>query len=284
MNIIKSKGSVLLDIFIIFIGSFIASIGVNMFLVHAQLLSGGVTGIALIIQYMTGFKAGLSIFLINIPLFIISYLKLSKSFTFYSAIGMLSLSFSLIITEGFSGIVALNDTLLYCIYGGVLCGIGYGLVFSRNASTGGIDILVMLLRKNFTGDIGKISLILNIIIIAISAFFLGLPKALYTLTSIYIQGLLLDSVVKGLNKKQLMFIITDQEELISAYIMNNLHRGVTLLPAEGGYTSRKRKLLYCIVGLGQMVELKQVILNYDPRAFISIVDVSEVNGKGFRNI
>ncbi|MGM9972886.1 MAG: YitT family protein [Clostridiaceae bacterium] len=284
MNNVLNKYRGILDTIIIIFGCFIASIGVNMFLVHARLLSGGVAGIGLIIQYTTSFKAGFTVFLINIPLFIISYFKLSKSFTFYSAIGMLSQSFFLVLTENFNGIINLNDTLLYCIYGGVLCGIGYGLVFSRNASTGGVDIIVMLIRKFYTGDIGKVSFIVNLIIVSIGGFLLGLPKALYTLLSIYIQGLIVDKVVKGLNRRQLMLIITEEDENIKGYIMNHLHRGVTILPAEGGYTSQKKKLLYCIVSTGQMIELRRAILSLDASAFMSIIDVSEVKGKGFINI
>ncbi len=284
MNTILNKYRGIIDTIVIIFGCFIAAIGVNMFLVHARLLSSGVAGVGLIVQYMTGFKVGFTMFLINIPLFIISYFKLSKSFTFYSAIGMLSQSFFLILTENIGGIINLQDTLLYCIYGGVLCGIGYGLVFTRNASTGGVDIIVMLIRKSYSGDIGKLSFTINLIVVSVGGFFLGLPKALYTLISIYIQGLVIDKVVKGLNRRQLMMIITDQDEDIKGYIMNHLHRGVTILPAEGGYTSHKKKLLYCIVSTGQMIELKRAILSLDARAFMSIIDVSEVKGKGFKNI
>ncbi|SHJ48173.1 Uncharacterized membrane-anchored protein YitT, contains DUF161 and DUF2179 domains [Clostridium amylolyticum] len=284
MNYIKSRKTNIIDVVIIFIGCLIASLGVNVFLVHAKLLSGGATGLALIIQYLTRFKAGYTVFIINIPLFILSYFKLNKSFTYYSAIGMLSLSLSLIITEPLTSSMYLNDTLLYCIYGGVLCGIGYGLVFSRNGSTGGTDIITMLIRKKYTGDIGKVGFILNCIIITVGAAFFGLPKALYTLISIYIQGLVLDKVVKGLYKKQLLLIITEKEEEVMDYIIVSLHRGVTTLPAEGGYTQTQRKMLYCIVTLSQMVELRQTILQIDPKAFISIIDVSEVNGRGFKSI
>lgn len=284
MDYIKSKKTNIFDVIIIFIGCLIASLGVNVFLVHAKLLSGGATGLALIIQYLTGFKAGYTVFIINIPLFILSYFKLSKHFTYYSAIGMLSLSLSLIITEPLTSSIYLNDTLLYCIYGGVLCGIGYGLVFSRNGSTGGTDIITMLIRKKYTGDIGKVGFILNCIIITVGAAFFGLPRALYTLISIYIQGLVLDKVVKGIYKKQLLLIITEKEEEVKEYILVNLHRGVTSLLAEGGYTQAERKMLYCIVSLSQMVELRQTILQIDPKAFISIIDVSEVNGRGFKTI
>ena len=121
----------MLDFIIIFLGCIIASLGVNLFLVNAQLLSGGATGVALILQYLSEIPSGISVFIINIPLFFLSYKMLSKRFTLYTAIGMISLSVALIITKPLSHLVKVEDILLYCIYGGVLCGLGYGLVFSR---------------------------------------------------------------------------------------------------------------------------------------------------------
>ena len=285
MNYIKSKGSYLFDFSIIILGCFIASLGVNLFLTHAKLLSGGATGVALIFQYLFGFKAGYTVFIINLPLFIISYFKLDKKFTLYSAIGMVALSLSLIITEPLSSLIQVNDVLLYCIYGGVLCGIGYGLVFLRNGSTGGTDIITMLIRKKYSNfNIGGLGFILNMIIVVVGAFFFGISKALFTFISIFIQGYVLDRVLKGLNSKNLLLIITDREEEVINYIINDLHRGVTSLLAEGEYTHDMKKMLYCILTPRQMIELKSTIHLIDPKAFITIIDVSEVKGKGFKNI
>ncbi|GFP77829.1 YitT family protein [Clostridium fungisolvens] len=285
MDYIRTRKSYILDILIIVTGCFISSLGINIFLTHAKLLSGGATGVALIIQYLKGFKAGFSVFLINLPLFIISYIKLDKKFTMYSALGMVSLSVSLIITSPFSRIIVLDDILLYCIYGGVLCGIGYGLVFSRNGSTGGTDIITMLIRKKYSNfNIGKLGFTLNLVIVAVGAFFFGIPKALYTLISMFIQSYVLDVMVRGLSRKNLLLILTEREEDVINYIINDLHRGVTSLFAEGEYTHDKKKMLYCIVTTRQMIELKNTIHLVDPKAFLTIIDISEVRGKGFKNI
>lgn len=286
MNYLKSKKDYLLDVIVIILGAFIASIGVNLFLSHAKLLSGGATGVGLIIQYMTGFQAGFSVFIINLPLFIISYFKLNKKFTIYSAIGMVSLSLALIVTSPISHILNINDDiLLYCIYGGVFCGLGYGLVFSRNGSTGGTDIITMLIRQKYSNfNIGSVGFALNLIIISIGAFLFGLPKALYTLISMFIQSFVLDRVIRGVSHKNLLFIITDKEEAVIDYVMNELHRGITSLAAEGEYTHNKKKMLYCILTPRQMIELKRTIHLIDPRAFVTVVDVSEVRGKGFATI
>ena len=282
---ISINKQMIFDFIIIFIGCIIASLGVNLFLVNAQLLSGGATGIALILQYLYNIPSGITMFLINIPLFFISYKMLNKKFTLYSAVGMVSLSISLIITKPLSNIIKVDDLLLYCIYGGVLCGLGYGLVFLRNGSTGGTDIIAMVIRKKYSNfEIGKLSFAINCIIVFISALIFGLPKALYTLISMFIQITLIDKVINGFNSKKLLLILTEKEEDVIQYVIKDMNRGVTSLIAEGEYTHELRKMLYIAVTSSQMVHLKNKILKVDPKAFITIVDVSEVNGKGFYKI
>lgn len=285
MNLIKKNKDFILDVVIIFVGCFIASIGVNLFLSHAKLLSGGATGIALILEYITNFPSGVSVFLINVPLFLLSYKKLSRTFTLYSAIGMTSLSISLLLTKQFSTIIQVDDILLYCLYGGALCGIGYGLVFLRNGSTGGTDIITMLIRQKHSNfKIGSVGFSLNCAIVILGALIFGLPRALYTLISIFTQGLVLDQMLKGFSSKKLLLILTEKEDEIINYIIKDLHRGVTTLPARGEFTDSNKRMLYCLVTTRQMIELKSTILSIDSKAFISILDVSEVKGKGFTNL
>ena len=285
MKLIVDKKEFALDVILIFIGGFIASLGVNLFLTHAELLSGGATGIALIFEYMSGFPAGFTVFILNLPLFYLSYKKLNRNFTLYSAVGMMSLSLSLIITKPLSKFINVDDILLYCIYGGALCGIGYGIIFLRNGSSGGTDIITMLIRKKYSNfNIGSVGFSLNFLIVIIGAIIFGVPKALYTLISIFIQGVVLDRVLKGFSSKKLMLILTEKEDDIINYIIKDLHRGVTTLNARGEFTDSDRRMLYCVVTTRQMITLKSSILAKDPKAFISILDISEVKGRGFQNI
>lgn len=276
----------IVDIFFIFLGCMIASLGVNLFLVHAKLLSGGATGIALILEYTLKVPAGIVVLFINIPLIIISYKKLEKAFTIYTTIGMLCLSASLIITKSLASFINMeNDLLIFCIYGGVLCGIGYGIVFLRHGSTGGIDIVTMLIRKKYSNfNIGSLGFYQNLIIVVIGAIIFGIPQALYTLISLFVQSFVLDRMLKGFNSKKLLLILTRKEEEIIDYVIKDLNRGVTSIFTEGEYTHKKQKMLYCIVSSHQMVELKSVVHCIDPGAFITIIDTSEVRGKGFLNI
>lgn len=279
--LIKSK-NFYVDILVIIIGSFISSLGVNLFLSNAKLLSGGVTGIALILQYLWEVPSGVTVFLLNIPLFFVSYKYLNKRFTIYTAIGMLSFSTALMITKPLSTLVQVDDMLLYCIYGGVLSGIGSGLIFYRNGSTGGTDIITMVIRKKYSNfDIGQVGFAFNLIIVTVSIFIFGLPRALYTLISMFITSTILDKVLNGFTSKKLLLILTEKEDDIINYVIKDMNRGITALMAEGGYTRDKKRLLYVAVTTSQMISLKTKILRVDPKAFITIIDVSEVKGKGF---
>ena len=196
---------------------------------------------------------------------------------------MLSFSTALILTKPLSSFVNVDDILLYCIYGGVINGIGSGLVFSRNGSTGGTDIITMVIRKKYPSfEIGAVNFYFNLIIVAIGALIFGLPQALYTLISMYIQGFTIDKVINGFTSKKLFLVLTDREKDIIDFVLKDMHRGITSLMAEGEFTGHKRKLLYVAVTTSQMISLRRKILNIDPNAFITIVDVSEVKGNGFQ--
>lgn len=259
----------------------------NLFLSHAKLLSSGITGIALTIEYTLGMPSGIGIIVLNIPLLILSYKKLDKSFTIFTTIGMLCLSFSLILTKPLSNLIQLDDALLYCIYGGILYGTGLGLIFLRNGSTAGIDIIIMLIRKKYSNsnfNIGSLGFIINLLIVAVGAIIFGIPQALYTLISLFIQSIVIDKILKGFCSKKLLLILTEKEEDIINYVIKELKRGITALYAEGEYTHQSKRMLYCIVTSRQMIQMKQAICTIDPACFITIVDTSEVRGKGFKDI
>ena len=283
-DLIKSK-SFYIDVLVIIIGSLIYSIGVNLFLSQAKLLSGGVTGIALIIQYLANIPSGITIFIINIPLFFISYKFLSKRFTLYTAIGMVSFSCALVLTKPFSNLVKVDDILLYCLYGGIFNGLGAGLIFYRNGSMGGTDILTMTIRKKYSNlEIGKVNFAFNLIIISIAACIFGLQQALYTLISMFLSGIVLDKVLNGFTSKKLFLVLTNKDEDIINYVIKDMHRGITSITAQGGYTKDEKKLLYIAVTKSQMISLRNRILKMDPHAFITILDASEIKGKGFQTI
>lgn len=273
----------IIDLLFTISGGVLCSIAVNMFLVKANLLGGGVTGLALISQYLLKVPAGYMIFLLNVPIFIISVKYMDKKFTIYSLVGIITFSLSLIITRPISNVLQINDQLLYCLYGGVINGIGGGIVFSHHGSLGGFDIISILIKRKYSNlDIGKISFGINLIIVCVGALVFGLPSALYTLIAMYVTTIVIDYIVKGLNRTKSIFIITDKEGEISEFIMQKLGRGVTYLYGEGAYTKDYKKILYCIVPSAQLPELKKIVTSIDNKAFIAISDASEIHGRGFK--
>ncbi|MBV1821394.1 YitT family protein [Bacteroidales bacterium MSK.15.36] len=274
------------NIFFIILGSLISAIGINTFIVNASLLSGGVSGLALILEYTLDIPTGYSVLLINLPLLYLSYKKMDTKFTINTIIGSVSLSIMLILTRPLQKAVVLDDILLLCIYGGILNGIGVGLSFSNQGSTGGLDIVSSVIKKKYENfDIGKISFAFNFLIVVAGAFIFNIKIALYTLVSMYLTATMVDKVVKGFdNKEKLIFIITEKEVEVSKWIMDALGRGVTFLNGEGAYTAKEKRVLYCVVSLSQLPQLKHMVKQIDNHAFISILDVSEVQGKGFKKI
>lgn len=265
------------------LGCFITAIGINMFLVNAHLLSGGVSGIALILQYTLKFPAGISFLVINLPLLLLSYKIMGKKFTAMTMIGTIAFSIAIDVTAPFQNLLKLKDTIILCVYGGVLSGLGMGLVLSNYGSTGGLDILSAIIKKKHENfEFGTTSFIINMIIVSVGAVFFGIYSALYTLFSIYISSFVIDRVLKGFSRQKLVMIITNEEKKISDNIMYSLKRGVTFLYGEGAYTGKKRMIIYCVVSLNQLPLLKNVVTQTDKNSFISVIDISEVQGEGFK--
>lgn len=280
INTIFNKQNIKNAIFVI-IGCLISAIGVNMFLVNAKLFSGGVSGLAILIQYASKFPAGYTVLLANIPLLVLSYKKLNKRFTIYSTLGTVSLSVFLLLTKNLSSIVTIQDTILFCVYGGVLTGVGAGLAYSNHGSEGGMNIIVILVKKKYDSfDVGQLGFTVNCVIVFLGMLLNGIPIALYTLMSMYIAATVTDKMIHGLSRKKVLLIITDKEDEVCEYIKNSKHHGVTILNGKA-LTGKERKVIYCIVHVSRLPAFKYAVQKIDENALISIIDASEVDGKGF---
>jgi len=281
-NTIFNKQNIKNAVFVI-AGCFVSAIGVNMFLVSAKLFSGGLSGIAILIQYALKFPTGYTVLLGNIPLLALSYRKLNKRFTAYSTIGTVSLSVFLLLTKNLGSIVTVHDTLLFCVYGGVLTGVGAGVAYSNHGSEGGMNIIVMLVKKKYDSfDVGQLGFIVNCIIVFFGMLLNGISVALYTLMSMYISAFVTDKMIHGLSRKKVLLIITDKENEVCEYISTHMHRGATLLNGKA-LTGQERNVIYCIVHVSKLPELKFAVLKIDGDALISIIDAAEVDGKGFNS-
>lgn len=269
-------------LFILF-GDLLCAMAVNLFFVPNRLLSGGVGGISILIQYLTDIPAGIMMFIINIPIFIYGFKRVDKDFALYGFISMVSLSTLLTLTRGLSETIYVDDILLAAVFGGVINGVGMGLLFRNRSSQGGFDIIAVSLKKKFNMNIGSALMGFNFIIITLSSLIFGYKKAMYTLISMYIAYNVVDQMQMGFNRRKNVIIISEKSEEISMEIIKRLHRGVTFLEGRGAYTKEDKEVIYCIVTSRQVAVLKDIVESIDPKAFLTINDVVEVMGRGFKN-
>ncbi|MCB2291885.1 YitT family protein [Clostridium sp. CS001] len=273
-------------IILIVLGSLIMAVGINLFIIPNKLLSGGISGIGLMLQYIFSIPMGVTILILNIPLLILSILKINKKFTMFTILGTISLSVFLIITAPLNKMLAPVEEsyrLLYCIYGGVLSGIGSGIVFSNEGSTGGMDIVAIYAKKKYDIEVGMMSFIINFLIVAVGSVMFDFKVGLYTLIAMYITATVMEKIINGLSRRKMLLIVSEKEKEVSVAIMNSFNRGVTILYGEGAYTSNRKDVMYCVVSLGQLPQIKRVIKDIDNKAFISIIDIAEVQGNGFKS-
>lgn len=275
---------ILRKIIFIVVGNLFCSIAFNVFFIPNKLLSGGVGGIGIIIQYLTGFPTGISLFLINIPIFIIGAKMIDREFAIFGFISMFIFSSLLTATRGIGQHFIIDDILLASVFGGVFNGIGMGLMFRNRVSQGGFDIIAAVLRKKYNVNIGTGLMAVNTIIISLSSLLFGYKSAMYTLISMYIGYQVLDKVQMGLNVRKNVVIVSDKSEELADAIIKKLKRGVTFLEGVGGYTNEDKKVIYCIVTSRETARLKAIVDEIDPYAFFTVNDVVEVRGRGFKNI
>lgn len=269
-------------IIMIMIGGTLSGISFNVFIMPHKLLSGGISGIALISSYLFGFSPGIMIFVLNIPIFLFGIKYVDKEFIILSLIGMTAFSVFIDVFSFLKTMIYIDDVMLSCIFGGILNGVGMGIVFRNRASQGGIDIISVIVKKYWSINLGSTSLIINFIIVSFAAIiFNNLMIAMYTLISMYVASTVLDKVQEGFDVRKSVMIISEKEHEVGKEILKRLHRGVTYLEGEGAYTGNKKKVIYCIVTLNQLAKLKQIVREIDSNAFITVSDTTEVSGQGF---
>lgn len=279
-----SPGEVLKKLFFIFLGGLLCSIAFNGFFIPAKLLSGGVGGISILAQYLTGVSSGIFVFVINIPIFIIGFKHLDRDFIFFSFISMFVLSFLLTVTSKINQHFVIDDILLSAVFGGIFNGIGMGLMFRNRTCQGGLDIIAAILKRKYNLNIGTGLMMVNTVIISLSSILLGYKSAMYTIISMYIAYQVLDKVQVGFNVKKNVVIVSDKDKEVSLAIIEQLGRGVTFLKGSGAYTKQDKNVIYCIVTSKEVAKLKDILDEIDPSAFLIINNIVEVKGRGFKEI
>lgn len=264
------------------VGSAVFALGFAMFLGPNDMSAGGISGLALVFVELTGMgTVGSLSILINLPLFILGGVKIGKRFFAGSMLGML-LSSVMIDSFSFLAIGGL-DPLLAVLYGGVICGLGLGVVFMSGTSTGGSDILVRLLKLKYRNvPIGQIAMSFDTIVVVLTGLvFHDVTKALYTGVTVYLCGKVIDALVYNFDYSKVALIISSEYEAIAREIGLKLDRGATFLHAEGSYSHKQTKVVLAAVKKQQLAELKELVVEIDPNAFIIVQEAHQVLGDGF---
>ena len=264
------------------VGSAIFALGFSLFLEPNDMSAGGISGLALIFVELTGIgTVGILSILINLPLFILGGVKIGKRFFAGSLLGMV---LSSILIDLFAAIpFPVLEPLISVLYGGVICGAGLGIVFMAGTSTGGSDILVRLLKLKYRNvPIGQISLCFDALVVALTGLvFQDVSKSLYTGITVFLCSQVIDAMVYRFDYSKVALIITSEHQQIADAIGKKLDRGATLLHGEGSYSHREMKIVLAAVKKQQIAELKELVMEIDPKAFVILQEAHQVLGDGF---
>lgn len=272
------------NLLLIVIGSFISATGINAFLVPHKFLSGGVAGLSQLLSYVTPVSIATYVFLLNIPIFLFGFRYVGRVFIVGSAIGIVAFTVGLYATAWMAHTGWAPEKLLSALIGGALSGGGTGLVFRANSSHGGTDIVAAAVKKRWSLSIGTVAFLFNAVIVSTLGAVFGLHAALYTIVAQFVSSLALDRVIVGFDTSRAVFIISAEPQKIADVILRKLNRGVTFLEGEGAYLGRRQRVIYCVVSLSQLARVKHYVKTADPHAFLTVAEVSEVLGKGFRSV
>ena len=287
MNYVKTKRNLYIkkyayELFLLIIGCFIMACGTSLFLLPNQLSSGGFAGLATIAYYLLKIPLGTTMFALNIPLFILGYIRIGKKFLIKTLLGTSILAIFIDILDKLPSLTQYR--FLGCIYGGIAMGIGTAIVLKSNSSTGGTDLLSYIIRS-YKQNYRTSSLIVGVdsLIIALNViFFKNIEIGLYSAITIYLMGKMIDIIFEGVNFTKMMFIISDRYEKIAEEIGNKIDRGSTGIYAKGMYTNEEKMMLLCVGSRNEIAKIKQIAVSIDKKAFIIISNARETWGKGFK--
>ncbi len=269
------------NILTVLLGTFAVAIALDAFLAPGNIAPGGISGLAIVVNYLVNIPLGILIFAFNIPIFLWGMRHFDKKFLLYSLCGMFLLS-------GLTDLLAFiprvtDDLLLSAIYGGALLGLGIGMVFSAGCTTGGTDIVAQILKKKFPSvSVGRFVLFIDAFIVVLAGIiFAKWEVMLYSGIAIYISTLLIDIIVEGGDAAKSVYIISDHSAQIAKQISLRLVRGTTLLHGSSFYSNEPKEVLLCVVKKHQISAIKAIIRETDPSAFVIFTDARQVVGRGF---
>lgn len=265
------------------------SAGVTMFAVPNNLAQSGMTGVAIILNYLFHTPIGITNFCLNVPLFILAWIFLGRNFTLKTLWVTTMLSgvmdvMTALIKRGILPAYDSGDKILACLFCGLLCGFGLSMAFLRNATTGGTDIIMRLLKRKLPHfSMGKLIMILDAAVVITAAIvFKSAESALYAAVLIFVSSTVVDRILYGASNGKILLIFTDKAHEVSSMITSNMRRGVSILPAEGGYTGESKNMLIVVCRSDEVAKVRKLIKNADPHTFIVVTEAKEILGEGFK--
>ena len=272
---------VLRNLAFIAVGSVLCAAAINGILIPHRFVSGGLVGLALVINYLSfPLPVGWLYLVLNIPLFALGWRYVGRRFFFYSMAGVCTLFLALTYTKV---VLPVHDMLLSALLAGIITGVGSGIILRSWGSAGGLDILSIILLKRFSVRLGSTILTFNAVILVATAALFSLEMALYTLIYLYISATMVNLVVTGLSQRKAVYIISPHWEEISKGIGQKIERGVTIISGRGGYTGQELQILYTVITFRELARLKQLINTIDPNAFVVVAETLEVKGRRIGN-
>lgn len=272
---------ILKDLLLIFVGAFVFALGVNYFTIPNMLSEGGILGITIVAHYLFDWSPGVVNFVLNAVLIVVGYKFFEKRAFVYTLISIAACSLFMFLTEDV-GKQLTGDTLLASVFAGFLVGVGLGLIFRSGGTSGGTTILAQLANQYFGWSIAKAMLLLDVAVVVASVFIIGLEKAMYTLLVVYIGAKAIDFIVEGLDERVAVLIISNEPERVLNAITKKMSRGLTVLDGHGGYTGQDKQVLYLVINKQEIVQLKHIIREIDEFAYVTVHNVHEMMGKGYK--
>jgi uncharacterized membrane-anchored protein YitT (DUF2179 family) len=265
---------------LLLLGSTLAAIGLEEFLVPNHIIDGGIVGISIISSYLTKLPLGFFIFVLNLPFLVVGYKQIGKTFVVSTLFSIITLSIGVTILHPIPGIT--KDILLAAVFGGITIGIGVGLIIRHGGSLDGTEIVAIILDKRTGFSVGEIVMFFNLFILSSAGLIFGWDKAMYSLIAYFIAFKVIDMTIQGLDETKEVMIVSDKPEEIAEVLMARLGRGVTFLEGKGGYSGESKYVLYTLISRLEVAKLKAIIDELDENAFVTISDVHEVMGGKFK--
>jgi uncharacterized membrane-anchored protein YitT (DUF2179 family) len=279
MVIQKFRNTVLFEYIQIIFGAALVGLAFNIFLLPSRLAAGGVSGISTILYELFQFNPAYVQWLINIPLLFLGVILVGKEFSLKTLVGTFFVPFVIWLTTDMK--LAVDNPLLSAIYGGIMLGVGLGIVYRGNGSTGGTALIAQLVKK-YTGlSSGFSQLLVDGLVVVTSAFVFNFELALYAMIAIYVTSKVIDFVQLQTSPTKLVLIITEKEEEIQGIIKNDINRGLTKIKTIGGYTNQEKTMILCVVEQSEAVYFKKLLQTKEPTSFVIFLNASEILGRGF---